>query len=186
MSAFVYPVPRLGGRLPKISSGFETPSRPSHHGVDIMYKRLPEDGGPIGAHRLPELSPGHFMPGGIPALAFAAGVVSASKQIGTGGYVVLQHANGVSSEYMHLAARRVKVGDTVRAGQPIGIVGYGPEFELNHLHFQLRQDGDLRDPKPTLERAVIVDNPLRFRPLIALAALGVGAWALYRAGLFGR
>jgi murein DD-endopeptidase MepM/ murein hydrolase activator NlpD len=172
MSAFVYPVPRLGSRPPKISSGFETPSRPSHHGVDIMYKRLPEDSGPPGKHRLPELSPGHVMPSGIPALAFAAGVVSTSKQITTGGYVVIQHANGVSSEYMHLASRRVKVGDTVAPGQPIGIVGYGPEFKLNHLHFQLRQDGSLLDPEPVL-------------PLVALAALGVGAWALYRFGILG-
>jgi murein DD-endopeptidase MepM/ murein hydrolase activator NlpD len=181
---FVYPVPRLGSRPPKISSGFHTADRPSHHGVDIMYKRLPEDEGSPGKHRLPTMSPGHFMPSGIPALAFAGGVVATSKQIGTGGYVEIRHVGGVASEYMHLASRRVKVGDTVRAGQPIGIVGYGKEFELNHLHFQLRQDGELLDPKPTLAQAVVVDNPLRFRALMAIAALGVGAWALHRAGVF--
>lgn len=182
---FVYPVPRLGSRPPKISSGFHTADRPSHHGVDIMYKRLPEDEGPPGKHQLPELSPGHYMPSGIPALAFAPGVVSVSKEIGTGGYVKIQHAGGISSEYMHLASRRVQKGDTVRAGQPIGIVGYGKEFELNHLHFQLRQDGELLDPKPTLAQAAVVENPLRFRPLLAIAALGVGAWALYRFGVIG-
>jgi len=163
LEGFIYPVPRHpDGRLPKISSGFRTNDRPTHNGVDIMYPRSPTDGGPPNKTKLPELSPRHFMPAGIPALAIGPGVVTKSEEIKTGGYIIIEHANNVTSQYMHLFDRRVAVGARVEAGTVLGDVGFNPSgYRLIHLHFQLRKDGQLRDPYGHLASLTVTEAPRR-------------------------
>lgn len=175
----VNPVPAYrDGRLPVVSSSFRTPSRPSHNGSDIMYPRLPKDGGPEGKHLLPALAPRFFMPNGVPTLAFADGIVDTSKDIGTGGYIVLNHEGGYQSQYMHLRNRKVKTGQTVRAGQPIATISYSPtDFHLNHLHFQLRQNGSLLDPEPILTGLPVLPMPTNWWPLLILVG---GVWLYAR------
>src|SRR3990172_2508885 len=125
MAGFAWPVPRYQGRLPKVSSGFRTSDRPTHNGSDIMFKRIASDGGPAGG-AVPHTSPGHFAPFDWPALAFGDGVVSTSKEIGTGGHVIIDHAGGLQSQYLHVTGRQVKVGDRVTTGQRIATVGFNP------------------------------------------------------------
>jgi hypothetical protein len=164
--------------MPKVSSGFHSSDRPGHDGVDIMYKRLSSDGGPPGG-AVPHSSPGHFMPSDIPALAFGAGVVTTSKEIGTGGYVVIDHPNGLQSQYMHLFNRRVKVGDKVSAGDQVGDVGYNVSgYKLIHLHFQIRRNGTLVDPAPLIAGLPVVDAPGgKWVWLLAGgAAIAAGVW----------
>ncbi len=172
MTAFLYPVPRHpDGRAPKISSGFRSSDRPTHNGVDIMYPRAPQDGGPPERGKLPSLSRRHFMPTGVPALCISGGVVRISKEIGTGGYVVVDHAGGLTSQYMHLFNRRVTVGQTVKAKEVLGDVGFNPSnYRLIHLHFQLRQDGALLDPRKALRSMTIVGAPSSSRPWVGAAA----------------
>lgn len=176
LEGFIYPVPRHpDGRLPKISSGFRTSDRPTHKGVDIMYPRSSTDGGPPNKTKLPELSPRHFMPAGIPALAIGPGVVRKSEEIKTGGYVIVEHADGIRSQYMHLFNRRVDVGDGVEAGTLLGDVGYNPSgYKLIHLHFQLRENGRLVDPSRYLSTVRTVDAPSSPLLLGALAATLAG------------
>ena len=151
---FIYPVPLLGKRLPVISSHFREENRPSHVGVDIMYKRLPEDGGPPGKLSFPLYARRYFMPFNIPAFAFAAGVVSIAKQIGTGGYVQIDHGSGLKSEYMHLTDLKVKTGQKVSAGIPVGLISNNPiDTDPNHLHFQIKKNGSVVDPEPYLAQA---------------------------------
>lgn len=52
-------------------------------------------------------------------------------------YLTLYHADGVITQYVHLAPGGilVAVGDSVRAGQPIGIVGMTGFTTAPHLHF---------------------------------------------------
>jgi murein DD-endopeptidase MepM/ murein hydrolase activator NlpD len=178
--AAVVPTPRYKGRTPKTSSGFRSTDRPSHDGVDLMFKRIPFDPGPPqGA--VPFTSRGHFHPEGLPALALGPGVVSTSGQITTGGYVVIEHPGGWTSQYMHLARRDVKVGDRVKTGQPIGIIGFDTRpggYKLIHLHFQLRKDGVLVNPAPILATLPVVDAPGNMGWLVA-GGVAVAAGLLF-------
>lgn len=74
-----------------------------------------------------------------------------------GNLLVIHVAGGgeVTAWYAHLTERRVRVGDTVRAGQIIGTVGYQghviPQSPGGaHLHFEIRTKGTPINPLPYL------------------------------------
>jgi hypothetical protein len=71
-----------------------------------------------------------------------------AAQMGPGGFFVrVMHAGGVRSGYFHLNSFRVEAGQTVRAGEIIGTVGRtGVQVSGSHLHFEVHQDGELKDP----------------------------------------
>jgi hypothetical protein len=68
------------------------------------------------------------------------------KECGNG--VVLEHENGWRTQYCHMAkgSIRVKPGDQIAVGQPIGLVGLSGDTEFPHLHFTVRQAGAIVDP----------------------------------------
>jgi murein DD-endopeptidase MepM/ murein hydrolase activator NlpD len=70
----------------------------------------------------------------------------AGKECGNG--VVLEHEGGWRTQYCHLAkgSVRVKVGDQLTTGQPIGLVGLSGDTEFFHLHFTVRHNGKTVDP----------------------------------------
>jgi murein DD-endopeptidase MepM/ murein hydrolase activator NlpD len=70
----------------------------------------------------------------------------AGKECGNGALV--EHDGGWSTQYCHLAkgSVRVKGGDRVSAGQPIGLVGLSGDTEFFHLHFTVRYRGKAVDP----------------------------------------
>lgn len=76
-------------------------------------------------------------------LAFADGVVTSVQktgvQYGTGCYVRLKHNNGLYTLYYHLKSGSVcvNVGDNVRKGQKLGIIGTTGQSTGIHLHFQI-------------------------------------------------
>jgi murein DD-endopeptidase MepM/ murein hydrolase activator NlpD len=74
--------------------------------------------------------------------------VAAVEDHECGNGAVIAHAGGFESQYCHLAkgSVRVKPGEPVKAGQPIGRVGLSGETEFAHLHFTLRRDGQVVDP----------------------------------------
>ena len=61
-----------------------------------------------------------------------------------GNYVVIRHASGEFSHYGHLkeGSVRVKAGDAVKRGQPIGQLGHTGNSTEPHLHFQLTDGPD--------------------------------------------
>jgi len=59
---------------------------------------------------------------------------------------VIDHGNGYSSAYHHLDAREVKAGDRVEQGQRIGTVGSSGVSMGPHLHFEIRFNGEPRNP----------------------------------------
>ena len=65
-----------------------------------------------------------------------------------GNAVVIAHGDGWESQYCHMAkgSIRVKAGETVRAGEPIGRVGLSGETEFPHLHISLSHAGQPVDP----------------------------------------
>jgi murein DD-endopeptidase MepM/ murein hydrolase activator NlpD len=108
-----------------------------------------------------------------PVVAVADGFVTVMKSSGRAGcYVVLGHAGGWETKYMHLNndtpgtddrkgvprysfAPGVEVGAFVAAGQLIGWTGDSGNAEGSqpHLHFELLRDGRHVDPYPYLADA---------------------------------
>ncbi|MBD3942743.1 M23 family metallopeptidase [Microbacterium sp. NEAU-LLC] len=90
---------------------------------------------------------------GQPIYATAAGVVKVSQE-SYGGYgvaVSIDHVLGgqrVNSLYGHMTygSRQVKVGQSVEAGQLIGLVGSTGSSTACHTHFEIHINGSVVDP----------------------------------------
>ncbi|GAB4054734.1 M23 family metallopeptidase [Catellatospora paridis] len=119
-----------------VVSDFRTEHRPRHNGVDLDAAR-----------------------GDIVVAASAGTVVQVRCDIspqwwgcdrdgnlatpGCGWYVDIKHAGNFITRYCHLGKRPdVTIGDTVLAGQPIGVVGNSGHSSGPHLHFEVHADGD--------------------------------------------
>ena len=88
---------------------------------------------------------------GAPVWAAHQGVVeTATYMTDFGRVIVLDHGNGFSTLYGHLNKIRVKYGETVRQGQRIGDVGSSGLSTGPHLHFEMRINHVLRNPKKYL------------------------------------
>jgi murein DD-endopeptidase MepM/ murein hydrolase activator NlpD len=82
-------------------------------------------------------------PLGTPVLAAADGVVIVEKGAGKwyggyGNYIVIEHDNGTQTLYSHNSKNLVNVGDEVKQGQKIALVGSTGRSTGNHLHFEVR------------------------------------------------
>ena len=87
-------------------------------------------------------------PAGTPITAAEGGTVIYS-QYNTGGYgnlVKLSHGNGVETWYAHCSLLLVSEGDVVEQGEEIGLVGTTGNSTGNHLHFEVRVNGEPVDP----------------------------------------
>jgi murein DD-endopeptidase MepM/ murein hydrolase activator NlpD len=113
-----------------ISSGFGARAGNRHEGIDILA------------------------PEGAEVSAASQGRVeySGSRKRGYGNVVILDHGDGITTLYGHLATIRVQSGETVPAGAVIGTIGRSGNATTYHLHFELRVDGEAVDPVPYLNR----------------------------------
>ncbi|MBQ8996209.1 MAG: M23 family metallopeptidase [Oscillospiraceae bacterium] len=88
---------------------------------------------------------------GIPILASADGTVSYANGTDTWGggygyYVLVDHGSGYSTLYGHCSAVCVVSGQVVRKGEVIAYVGSTGNSTGNHLHFEVRINGEKTDP----------------------------------------
>jgi murein DD-endopeptidase MepM/ murein hydrolase activator NlpD len=125
--------------LAAIVSGYRTPQRPSHFGVDLGAPR----GTPIRAAA-----------GGIVTLVRCYAVTPAGAWwgcgqdgspsiLGCGWYVEITHADNVITRYCHQGVPpKVTVGQRVAAGDIIGYVGSTGNSSGPHLHFEVHLNGD--------------------------------------------
>ena len=109
---------------------------------------------------------------GVEVLAAAAGVVEgvrvgmfdmpfqerdpkAIKGRECGNGMVIDHGSGWKTQYCHLRERstKVKTGDRVTRGQPLGVVGMSGKTEFPHLHFEVRFENKSVDPFVGLGKA---------------------------------
>ena len=113
-----------------VSSGFGKRAGGRHEGIDILA------------------------PDGAEVRAASAGFAeyTGSGKRGYGNAVILDHGNGITTLYGHLATIRVQSGETVPAGAVIGTIGRSGNATTHHLHFELRVDGEAVDPVPYLNR----------------------------------
>lgn len=84
---------------------------------------------------------------GTKVYAINAGIVSKSYLDTTyGNTVIIDHGYGINTLYMHLSERKVKEGDAVRKGTPIGLVGETGYANGPHLHLSVKIGGTSVDP----------------------------------------
>lgn len=65
---------------------------------------------------------------------------------GYGNYVIIRHPNGLETVYGHLNKHMVKEGQTVKAGETIGLGGSTGRSTGPHLHFETRFMGYAINP----------------------------------------
>jgi murein DD-endopeptidase MepM/ murein hydrolase activator NlpD len=84
---------------------------------------------------------------GAPVRAAALGIVALVDTFYLAGRVIyIDHGEGVVSAYFHLSRQDVAVGDTVTAGQQIGLVGATGRVTGPHLHWVVRYGAISVDP----------------------------------------
>jgi murein DD-endopeptidase MepM/ murein hydrolase activator NlpD len=72
---------------------------------------------------------------------------------GYGGLIIIGHPSGYESWYGHLERLDVEPGEHVNRGQQIALMGSTGLSTGPHLHFEVRQDGQLYDPLNFLKEA---------------------------------
>ena len=73
-------------------------------------------------------------------------VISAGWRGGFGNTVIVDHGDGVTTLYAHLSSIQASVGQQVTAGQAIGRVGSTGNSTGPHLHWEVRVNGQPRNP----------------------------------------
>jgi len=87
-------------------------------------------------------------PIGTPILATANGeVLEAGKKGNHGIRILLQHDDEFKTMYSHLSELKVKVGDEIKIGDIIGLVGSTGASTGPHLHYEVIKDGKKVNPE---------------------------------------
>ncbi len=91
---------------------------------------------------------------GSDIVSVAAGVVTwSSKRHGYGDMVEINHGGGFSTRYAHNSQNQVKVGDVVKKGQVIALMGSSGRSTGPHVHFEVYKHGRPVDPASYIRRA---------------------------------
>lgn len=91
---------------------------------------------------------------GSDIVAVASGVVTwAGERYGYGRMVEINHGNGFSTRYGHCKDNLVKVGDVVKKGQIIALMGSSGRSTGPHVHFEVYKNGRTVDPATYIHRA---------------------------------
>lgn len=64
-----------------------------------------------------------------------------------GNYVLIDHGGGMATLYAHMTSRAVSAGQTVSLGDVIGYVGMTGSASGHHLHFEVRKNGAVQQPR---------------------------------------
>lgn len=114
--------------------------------------------GLFGAQRIYAGEPGSYhggvdvaRPEGAPVVAPADGVVTLAADPPftlEGRLLILDHGHGLASAFLHLSRIDVRVGQHVRQGEPIGLVGRTGRATGPHLHWAMTWNGARLDPLP--------------------------------------
>ena len=87
-------------------------------------------------------------------IAVASGVVTWSgERYGYGEMVEVNHGNGFVTRYAHNKENLVHVGDVVKKGQNVALMGSSGRSTGPHVHFEVYKDGRAVDPERYIYRA---------------------------------
>lgn len=74
-------------------------------------------------------------------------VISAGWQQGYGNCIDINHGFGYMTRYGHMSAYRVRVGQKVKRGDVIGLVGNTGKSTGPHLHYEVHLRGEIMNPQ---------------------------------------
>ena len=74
-------------------------------------------------------------------------VIHAGPMGGYGNAVDIDHGNGIVTRFGHMSQVLVSEGQSVKAGDPIGLLGSTGRSTGPHLHYEVRIDGEPVDPE---------------------------------------
>jgi murein DD-endopeptidase MepM/ murein hydrolase activator NlpD len=84
---------------------------------------------------------------GSPVTAVAAGIVTwAGERSGYGKLIEINHGDGYVTRYAHNEKTLVGVGDTVKRGEPVALMGSTGHSTGPHVHFEVLRNGRQVDP----------------------------------------
>ncbi len=90
---------------------------------------------------------------GMPIIATAAGVVTDSgKKSGYGFMVEIQHGNGLVTRYAHAKKLKVNIGDVVKKGDIIAVMGSTGRSTGPHVHYEVLRNGMRINPNYYIQR----------------------------------
>lgn len=113
----------------KVTSGFELPERPDHHGIDL-----------VGLDNITVISP---IDGVVKSSCIITDKSNTTWEWGE--YVRVDDEKGNRYYFCHLLRRLVMVGQTVKKGDALGIMGNTGLSKGAHTHFEIRKpDGKTR------------------------------------------
>jgi murein DD-endopeptidase MepM/ murein hydrolase activator NlpD len=93
------------------------------------------------------------LPEGTPYMAVHSGTVIFAGWYGGYGYaVIIDHGQGLQTVYGHSSKLLAKVGDQVKAGDVIALVGNTGHSFGSHLHLEIHVDGVAVDPLPWFKK----------------------------------
>ncbi|MFD0560082.1 putative peptidoglycan binding protein [Stackebrandtia endophytica] len=148
-----------------ITSGYKTPSRPTHLGTDVANSQgtniYAANAGKVVGVRTNSY-PGDTRQGLLPGR--------------TGNAVLIDHENGYRTYYGHLYSAGVSNGQRVVAGQYIAAMGTTGNSTGPHLHFEVHYNGVTTNPYTYLKNRGITLGTTR-----PLAGTG-GGWATVKQG----
>ena len=78
-------------------------------------------------------------------------VASWLDNTGYGNRVMIDHGNGVKTLYGHMSSFSVVVGQTVKRGDKLGMMGSTGRSTGTHLHFEIRTGGGMVNPLVALK-----------------------------------
>ncbi len=129
-----------GGRMSWPLPGYDAPNGDYNFGYRVN---------PITGRRETHRGMDIPAPRGTTVYAAAGGtVITASYLNSYGNAVIIDHGGGLSTVYAHNSKLLVSVGDTVSRGQAISQVGSTGDSTGNHLHFEVRVNGQYTNPLP--------------------------------------
>jgi murein DD-endopeptidase MepM/ murein hydrolase activator NlpD len=84
---------------------------------------------------------------GDPIYSTADGIVTHAASAGNyGNLVIVDHGYGLETRYGHMSAFKVKMGQKVKRGDLLGLVGSTGRATSSHLHYEVRANGRILNP----------------------------------------
>ncbi|MEM8839427.1 MAG: M23 family metallopeptidase [Pseudomonadota bacterium] len=126
-----------------------------HKGIDIRVPNLTDMNRGFAVLAIAEGTVVATRDGVADRLVFDAQSLAAVAGRECGNGVVIRHEGGYTSQYCHMfrGSVRVKEGETVQRGEPIGLIGASGHTQFPHLHLTVRRNGNVIDPMTGLEAA---------------------------------
>jgi len=105
---------------------------------------------------------------GTDVFATGIGVVkSATREVGYGNTIVIDHGYGYETYYAHLSRINVTVGQKVNRGDVIGLVGSTGTSTAPHLHYEVSKNGQKVNPQNYYFQDL---TPVEYEKMIAISS----------------